>query len=174
MKKILILVLALCLLCGAAAADDTKITINQDSVDQRGSTMVSYTVVPCEEYTVTIDPSVSLSGSGESLSGTIGIKLDTPNFNVPNREITVKLSAAAFKLKNEDQEISYTLKMSGKEYAVGDTVLSWVYGKGTSNTQALVVSATVSSNLPAGNYTDTLTFVVSVSDSNSDETAGAN
>lgn len=174
----LALALALCLLCGGMAmaeGEDTgtnptltgtdKTTIDQDSEKQSADTTVSYTIENCEDYTVTIPGSVTLTGT-DNLSGMIAIELDTTAFNVPGKTITVKLSNAAFKLLSDEREIQYTIKAAGKEYSMGDAVLSWTYGDGTSMTQALVVGATVSSNLPAGVYKDTLTFAVSVTDPN--------
>lgn len=165
MEKILALVLALCLLCGGTAMADAT-TINQDSTSKTANTTVSYTIATNETYTVTIPSAVTLTGTG-SLSGTLPIRLQTPNFNVTGKTITVKLTSTAnglkLKLANSTSEIAYTLKAAGVEYKAGDTLLSWTYdGETTEKTLPLVAGATLSSNLLAGEYTDTLTFTVSV------------
>lgn len=164
MKKLFALVLTLCLLCGSVAVAENT-TINQDSNDKTASTTVSYTIAACEEYTVTIPSSVTLTGT-DNLSGTMRISLKTENFNVFGKTITVKLTSSVndlkLKLANSTSEIDYTLKAGGVKYQVNDTLLSWTYSQNTDQTLALVAQATVSSKLPAGEYTDTLTFAVSV------------
>lgn len=165
MKKILALVLALSLMFSVTALADNT-TINQDTENKTASTTVSYTIATNESYTVTIPSSVTLTGT-DNLSGTLAIGLKTPNFNVSGKTIMVKLTRTAneFNLVNGEKKISYTLKASGVMYKVNDTLLSWTYGRNTDQTLALVAQATVSSNLPAGDYTDTLTFTVSVDSS---------
>lgn len=165
MKKILALVLALSLMFSVTALADNT-TINQDTENKTASTTVSYTIATNESYTVTIPSSVTLTGT-DNLSGTLAIGLKTPNFNVSGKTIMVKLTRTAneFNLVNGEKKISYTLKASGVTYKVNDTLLSWTYGRNTDQTLALVAQATVSSNLPAGDYTDTLTFTVSVDSS---------
>lgn len=158
MKKILALVLALCLCCGIAVAD----TITEKSDSNTASTTVSYTIEACEEYTVTIPSSVKLENKSGTLSGLVSVRLDTSKFNVVGKTITVKLSEAALNLVNGASKIAYTLKNAGVEYKAGDTVLEWAYGGATDQTKALVVTAYMPSNLPAGDYSDTLTFTVSV------------
>lgn len=170
MKKIYAAIFALCLMCGttALAAGNNSTTINQDSTAKTGSTTVSYTIDKNETYTVTIPSSVSLNGT-DNLSGILPIGLKTDKFNVSGKTIAVKLTSTAnnFNLVNGTSKIVYTLKASGKVYNVNDTLLSWEYGQSTTDqTLALVPVATVSSTLPAGDYTDTLTFNVSVTDNN--------
>lgn len=168
MKKIYAAIFALCLMCGttALAAEKNSITINQNSTDKTGSTTVSYTIEENETYTVTIPSEVTLKNDKGTLSGSVSVRLQTASFNVPDKTITVELSTAALKLVNENREINYTLSAAAKEYKAGDTVLRWTYGENTDQTNALVATAYVSSNLPAGDYTDTLTFKVSVTDNN--------
>lgn len=166
MKKAFAMLLALCLLCSGAALAENS-TINQDSASKTANTTVSYTIAANETYTVTIPSSVTLTNAGDNLSGTVSVRLQTPNFNVMGKTIAVKLTKAAFELANGTNKIPYTLKAAGKEYNVDDTLLSWTYGEQTDQTLALVAGATISSTLPAGDYTDTLTFTVSVT-SNAD------
>ncbi len=167
MKKLISLLLTLCLLCGVVALADT--TINQGSDDKAATTTVSYTINTCEDYTVTIPSSVSMSGTSDNISGTISISLDTTTFNVASKTIKVVLSSAAngytdgkYALVNGENKINYTLKRSGQEFKLGDTLIEWTYGNGTQVSVSLIAQAYPSANLPAGNYTDTLTFTVSV------------
>lgn len=168
MKKAFAMLLALCLLCGGVALAENS-TINQDSASKTADTTVSYTIAENETYTVTIPSSVTLTNAGDNLSGTVSVRLQTPNFNVVGKTIAVKLTKAAFELANGDNKIPYSIKSAGNGVALNDTVLSWTYGDATTdNTKALTVQSTNGlSNLPAGDYTDTLTFTVSVT-SNAD------
>lgn len=171
MKKFLALALALCLLCGGVAlADDT--TINQDSTGNTGSTTVSYTIQPNETYTVTIPSSVTLTADEDSaLTGSMTIALDASNFNVSGKKINVKLTDTTndFNLVNGQQKISYFLKRNGNTEAIakGSLVLDWAssngltYGSYTNNA-TYTISAEIPEHAPAGDYTDTLTFTVSV------------
>lgn len=167
MKKIYAAIFALCLMCGTTALAANSTTIDQDSTDKTGSTTVSYTIKENETYTVTIPSSVSLKGT-DNLNGILSIGLKTDNFNVSGITIEVKLTSTEndFNLVNGTSKIAYTLKASNVVYGVNDTLLSWKYGQKTDQTLALVPMATVSSTLPAGDYTDTLTFKVSVTDNN--------
>lgn len=92
MKKILALVIALCLLCGGAAVADAT-TINQDSVSRTANTTVSYTIATCEDYTVTIPSAVTLTaGEDSKLTGKMTVGLDCPKFNVAGKGVDVTLS----------------------------------------------------------------------------------
>lgn len=169
MKKILALVLALTLLCCGAAVADT--TIDQSSTDRNANTTLSYTItkVDNEEYIVTIPSSVTLTNGTSGLSGTITIKLDAPNFNVDGKKIEVKLTSSAndFSLKYGNSKIAYSIETSSNTVvAANGTVLSWTYSDqaNTTASETLTVSSTDNlTALPAGTYTDTLTFNVSVS-----------
>lgn len=164
--------LALCLTLGVTAtAEGNNTTINQSSTSKTGTTTVSYTVAACEGYTVTIPASVTLTGSTGNLSGTLAIRLYTRDFNVSGKTIAVKLTNSTNSLylvnkDNADKKFTYTLNASGNTYYVNDTLLSWTYGNSnTDQTLALVAQATTPLGLPAGEYTDTLTFTVSVTNS---------
>lgn len=138
-------------------------TINQDSTSKTANTTVSYTIATCEAYTVTIPSAVTLTGT-DNLSGNLAVCLQTPNFNVSGKTIVVKLTSTAndFNLVNGTSKIAYSLKVTGVRYEVNDTLLSWKYGGETDQTLTLVAQATVSSDLPAGEYTAPMTFTVSV------------
>lgn len=170
MKKILAMVLTLCLLCGGVALADT--TINQDSTSNTADTTVSYNVATCEDYTVTIPSSVSLTaGEGSELTGSMTLSLDASDFNVYGKHINVKLTDTAndFNLVNDEQKISYALKRMGSsdEITKGSLVLDWALSSGLLFNVYTVsaqyeISAEIPAHAPAGAYTDTLTFTVSV------------
>lgn len=168
MKKLISLLLTLCLLCGVVAlAENANTTIDQNTTEKTATTTVSYTIGTCEEYTVIIPSSVTMTATGTNLSGTVAVRLQTPDFNVSGKTITVKLTQSLnnLTLVNGTNKITYTLKAAGKEYNVGDVVLQWTYGESTDQTNALVAQATLTSGLPAGEYSDTLTFTVTVESS---------
>lgn len=167
MKKIFAMALALCLMCGTTALADT--TITQDTEAKSASTTLSYTIEECTDYTVTIPSKALLVNRDGTLNGSIAVKLNTSTFNVANKKITVKLEQAGLKLVNGTNEIIYTLMAGGEEYKSGDTIIEWTYGEKTDQSNTLILQAYPSSNLPAGEYTDTLTFSVSVEDTSAGE-----
>lgn len=151
-------------------AENTNTTIKQDTADKTAQTKVSYTIAANESYTVTIPSGVALTNTDGTLSGSIEIGLDASNFNTTGKTIEVKLTDGAFELVNGENKIQYEIKKSNEKVVKNDTVLSWICtGTGSaSQTETLAVSANnVAANLPAGEYTDTLTFTVSVTDSGS-------
>lgn len=168
MKKVLAFFLSLSLLCGALAfaEESTTNTITNKTEQKTADTTVIYEIVENDSYTVTIPSKVTLEDHQGSLSGTLSVKLQTKAFNVSGSQITVKLTKCNFKLVCGTNEIPYTLKASGKEYEQGDSIISWTYGQSTEVSNTLVVQATVSKPLPAGKYTDTLTFTVSIESAN--------
>lgn len=165
MKKLLSLALVLCLMLGVTAMAEGN-TITQDSSEKKGQTTVKFNIEATENYTVTIPSSVSLDKTSTgTIEGSDKIVLDTRDFHATGKTVTVTLSSSAngFKLKNGDNEISYTMK-SGSVIMTGDmTLASWTFGQDTyQNVPISFECDTNLSNLPAGDYTDTLTFTVSV------------
>jgi len=76
MKKIITMILALCLLCGAAALAETEITQNWGE----GTTMVTLEIeqpAPCCDYIVTIPSTMTIDADGTS---TMQIKLDASDY----------------------------------------------------------------------------------------------
>lgn len=173
MKKILVLILALCLLCSGMAFADT--TIKQDSTDKTGKTTVSYSVATNESYTVTIPGSVTLTATTDEdsseLTGSMSLSLKANDFNVSGKTINVRLTGTDndFNLVNGGQKISYSLTRSGSSDAItkNATVLNWALSSGLQfNAWETSATYTISADIPehalAGAYTDTLTFTVSV------------
>lgn len=163
MKKIIALVLSLCLLCGAGALAETT---------QTGSTKVTYTITTSESYTLTVPASASLNQNEGGPTGYMDVTLDATNFNVSGKTISVALTGAAFKLSNGTDEIAYTLKygtnkgnQSGTVLNLNDTILTWTYGNAATVTTdvRINVSSSEVTGKTAGEYSDTLTFTASVS-----------
>lgn len=163
MKKLISLLLTLCLLCGVVALADT--TINQGSDDKTATTTVSYTIEANDSYTVTIPSSVTLTAGGNTLSSSMQIKLDATSFNVPRKQIVVKLTAAAMKLVDDtSNEIPYTITLNDTTVNVNDAVLTWHSSNAAKTAYAKLSFSATLDNQPAGSYSDTLTFTVSVED----------
>lgn len=163
MKKILAMLLALCALCGGAAMAEQNIT----SAETAGTTELIYKVEWCDEYTVSIPATETLtpSADGSALVGTLTVSLNAENYTVPNKMIYVQLQTMSGILTHESDPnitLSYTLRSEDDEpLQAGDNVITF---RSLSNVVAIsnemTISAALSSTTPAGNYTDTLTFNV--------------
>lgn len=168
MKKILALVMTLCLLCGAAALAESSIT--PDS--QTATASVTYVIEAKDEYTVVIPSAITIDS--ETATGSFTVKVLTGANLVSGNELFVKLMSTTndFKLMDEDgNSVAYTVKRgtltpwksnselgdTGKvlfsqrngfplqEDKVSDTILITVTGKGV-----------------VGTYSDQLNFSVSI------------
>lgn len=174
MKKILAVIMALCLACGAVAfAVPTGTSINQDSQNKNATTTVSYTVDVVQEYTVTIPSAVTLTTSqdGQSASGSGRLTMSDVKFNVTGA-VCVKLLAAAnydetnakFYLSSGfGDPIEYTITdADGAPVVLEQDLLIWMEGY-ENNKAENTLTFTVSdlTNAYGGTeYTDTLTFNV--------------
>lgn len=178
MKKFLAILMTLCLLCSAFAfaEESSTTTINNDSETKTANTTVSYTVEAKQNYTVTIPASLSLTQQNDNtLSNTMTLSLNVGDFNVANKKIIVKLTAASFMLSanNNTTTIPYNIFKPGSVGVQLNTiVLEWSYGTSTSKNLSEKLTITTapvqSANVPAGDYTDTLTFTVAVTDNTTD------
>lgn len=178
MKKILGWMLVLSLLCaGSAWATDAQDgTITTSGGTQ--STTVIYKVEPATDFTVTIPANFPLSvgedttdSGSQSLTGSQKLVIQPENFNVAGKGVAVALTKSSHGLKLMSSD-----GMNSIEYTIGDengTALTvsespfmyWKYGdQATAVEVMLTISAEITSALPAGEYTDTLTFTVSVVD----------
>lgn len=164
MKKIIALVLSLCLLCGAVALAEAT---------QTGSTKVTYTIATSESYILTVPASATLDTNEGGPTGYMDVKLDATNFNVSGKRISVALTGAAFKLSNGTDELAYTLKygtnkgnQSGTVLNLNDTILTWNFGDDAivKTDVRINVSSSEVAGKTAGEYSDTLTFTASVDD----------
>ena len=164
MKKLLSLLVALSLLCTGTALAETQITENNGT----GETMITYTVPePVTSYTVTIPSSVSIPQGDSSATMQISIAADSTLETDKTLSVTLENSGNAFKLLHTSgsDTITYTVSKDSQTLDVGDTVLSWTEGEDIPGAATLTMALAESINgKAAGDYSDTLTFKVSVSD----------
>lgn len=166
MKKILTLALAAAMLSATgitAFVADTE--VNQDTpAPQSGSTSVTMSVAP--SYTVTIPESVVLN---EQTDGTYSndAVITATNIRLNNKIINVTMDSD-FLLENAQGAVAlpYTLTINNKEKASGDTVATF-----STNADLTLVQQSdtmhFTADVPtyAGDYSDTVTFTISVNDS---------
>lgn len=160
MKKLVALTLALCLLGGAAALAENTFT-HEGLVSGQGKTEVTYTVEPNTEFTVTIPSAVAIDP--ETFAGSMELALSAPAYNVRGGAVTVELVPGERSLKNGDTAVPYVLADGKGEFASDAevSVLGWQCdGVTTAVSSTLTVTAEKRGDLPAGLYTDQLTFKV--------------
>lgn len=168
MKKftafLLTLVLAFSLSVTAFAAGTT---VNPDTDPKAGTTTVSLNIAPT--YTITIPATVNLSRT-EDTSGTVTyiqtaeIKASEGLRLLANQNIQVTLESD-FKLATNDQAatLDYTVTAGGVTFdkaSIGDKVVATFDTSTTAQSQTLTFSA--DDPQYAGDYSDTVTFTVSV------------
>lgn len=160
MKELVALMLALCLLGGAAALAENTFT-HEGLLSGQGTTEVTYTVQPNTEFTVTIPSSVTIdTGTNQ---GSMTLALSAPAYNVRGDIVSVMLAPGERSLKNGDAAIPYVIKAGEDvlEPSLEVDVLSWTCDGVTKDAgSTLTVTAMPGSDLPAGSYTDQLTFKV--------------
>ena len=164
MKKIFCLLLTLSLLCMGVALADTEITTE----DGTGETTVNYTVPePGTEFVVIIPPSVTIP-QGET-SATMQISIEEGSTLESGKTLSVKLESSAngFKLQLAEgsETISYKVEKDGQAVNASGDVLSWTGGQAIPEAATLTMALTESTDgKTAGDYSDTLTFKLSVAD----------
>ena len=162
MKKPICLLLALSLLCAGVALADTEITTDGGT----GSTTVTYTVPEAQTgYTVIIPPSVSIP-QGET-SATMQISIGTGSTLESGKTLSVKLESSAnnfsLKLTGGSDTIGYKVEKDSQAVNAGGEVLSWTGGQAIPEAATLTMELTESTDgKTAGDYSDTLTFKLSV------------
>ena len=162
MKKPICLLLALSLLCAGVALADTEITTDGGT----GSTTVTYTVPePGTGYTVVIPASVAIP-QGET-STTMQISVGADSTLESGKTLSVKLESSAnnFKLQLAEgsETISYKVEKDGQAVNASGDVLSWTGGQAIPEAATLTMELTESTDgKTAGDYSDTLTFKLSV------------
>ena len=166
MKKIIAMILSLCLLCGAIALAeaDNKLTKDNTSAD----TTLSYTIEVDDGYTITIPSAVTFAPAGQtairafiSISGqaSMGWNAGKATLNVHVN----KVSGTLMRVGAEAGEtgIPYTLTDSSDEPLVeGMPVLTInITGSGVANGTRMFALADINGlNIASGTYSDTLTF----------------
>jgi len=156
------MLLALCLLGGASAlAADTQVT--QDG--KSGNTTVTYEILENKAFCVTIPASATIDP--QTNEGSMVFRIEAPNFNAKGWGVSVNLtnSTGNFNLKNGDKAIPYKLKDSnGYELGLWNGVIEWNCDGVSSGAEATVTLEALPGNasgfIEAGEYSDTLTFMV--------------
>ncbi|MBR3796536.1 MAG: hypothetical protein IKK34_11030 [Clostridia bacterium] len=150
MKKIFAMVLAACLLCGAAALAETKSTI--------------LTAEIAEEYEITIPATVNIAFEATSTDLPVEVTtlrlLSKGTIADTVRKLYVQVSDNDDTLENANgDQINYTL--GGSEAASG----KWLYftETGTKNFTVDITKAAWDA-APAGSYENTITFTVAIGD----------
>ena len=162
MKKVLCLLLTLSLLCAGVALADTNITTDGGT----GSTTVTYTVPePGTDFVVIIPPSVTIPQGGTS--ATMQISIGTGSTLESGKTLSVKLESSAngFKLQLAEgsETISYKVEKDGQAVNASGDVLSWTGGQAIPEAATLTMELTeLTDGKTAGDYSDTLTFKLSV------------
>lgn len=162
MKKRICLLLALSLLCAGVALADTEITTDGGT----GSTTVTYTVPEAQTgYTVIIPPSVSIP-QGET-SATMQISVGADSTLESGKTLSVKLESSAnnfsLMLAGGSDAISYKVEKDSQTVNAGGEVLSWKGGEAIPAAATLTMALTESTDgKTAGDYSDTLTFKLSL------------
>ena len=162
MKKIFCLLLTLSLLCMGVALADTEITTE----DGTGETTVNYTVPePGTDFVVIIPPSVTIPQGGTSATMQISVGADSTLESGKTLSVKLESSANGFKLQLAEgsETISYKVEKDGQAVNASGDVLSWTGGQAIPEAATLTMELTESTDgKTAGDYSDTLTFKLSV------------
>ena len=162
MKRILCSLLVLSLLCAGVALADTNITTDGGT----GSTTVTYTVPePGTGYTVVIPASVAIPQGETSTTMQISVGADSTLESGKTLSVKLESSANGFKLQLAEgsETISYKVEKDGQAVNASGDVLSWTGGQAIPEAATLTMELTESTDgKTAGDYSDTLTFKLSV------------
>ena len=162
MKQLICLLLALSLLCAGVALADTEITTDGGT----GSTTVTYTVPePGTGYTVVIPASVAIPQGETSTTMQISVGADSTLESGKTLSVKLESSANGFKLQLAEgsETISYKVEKDGQAVNASGDVLSWTGGQAIPEAATLTMELTESTDgKTAGDYSDTLTFKLSV------------
>lgn len=152
MKKIIALILALCLLCGAVAF---ATEINQDSTSQSAETILTTTIE--ESYTLTIPATLNIAyGATET-----DMPLTVSNYRLKSTNQLKLRQSWDGALENESgNTISYSLKYGNADVSSNTNPVTFD-ANGTKNLVVTIAQSAWNSAAP-GTYTDTVTFTVSI------------
>lgn len=162
MKKLLAAVLTLTLL-GTMSATAFATDIKQDSQEQSGSTDVTFSVAPT--YTVTIPAKVDLEKDANNRY-TKDLTISAENVRlVKGKELHVALSSD-FKLTNASgtaYEWPYTVKVGTSDRVINNNDIVAAFKTMTAE-QSEVLHFAADNPEYAGDYSDTVTFTISIAD----------
>ncbi len=141
------------------AAENSVIT--QDNIEKKGSITVDYNMK--ESYTVTIPASISFTDTQKTVERALQVE-DIAIKEGSSLRVNVS-SMNNFKMKNNDAEIDYSLVVNTHDIAEENNQDVLVIESGEKSGWAILHFKTDLSKNKAtysGNYSDTLTFTVSV------------
>ena len=172
MKKIIAMILSLCLLCSVIALAENETTFNQNSTNG-GTTTLSYTITVNDGYTVTIPTTVEFAQRGQyeyQSQLTIAVAKDS-GYNAGDKTLNVyvdKVSGYLTNNKNAEAKIPYALYTSPSAttpLTAGDPVLSVGFTNmafnGTPQANIFAKFSIQDLQLVSGTYSDILTFTAS-------------
>ncbi len=165
MKKFISILTALALtLSLSVTAFATDTTVDQDSDDPKtGTTAVTLNVNP--SYTVTIPVTVELNAQGtdpETYGSSMDITADADVRLLEGKVITVTITSD-FTMEDSDtgSTLDYTVAVDGTDITSGGTVATF---KTSTAAQTSTLSFAADAPKYAGDYSDTVTFTISVTD----------
>ena len=161
MKKLICLLLTLSLLCAGIALAENTI----DPSNPSQNTTVTFDIPePQTDYTVTIPASVAFVDDATTTNMTVTIGADSTLAVGATLLVTLESSANSFQLKQGDNAITYAVKKDSQTVNAGDAVLSWTGGEDIPAAATLTMELTEPTDgKTAGDYSDTLTFELSLS-----------
>lgn len=180
MKRAFALLLALCLLLGGAALADTSTITKPSNPSDSPSKDTTINLAVDQAYTVVIPQSVNLAydATTSTYRATDTVKVTECRLNLgESLRVAITNSANkdtsnAFYIKASGHSVPYSVKV-GSNAAVtalpttgGITVLTCAAGTAAASLPTVALTFSTGANptfLLAGNYTDTLTFTVSIS-----------
>ena len=151
-----------------SAIADTTVTPDPDNMPNpkpgTANTEVEFSVDPT--YSVTIPANVELADNGSGIYANTGIIDAQDVFLEPNQAIAVTISGD-FKLENEiDSGITVGYQAEGPLGFVGNGDIVILFGTSDEAQSANVVFRTTEDPQYAGNYSDTVTFGISIATMN--------
>lgn len=166
-KRLLAAVMALTMVSAIAPMSvfaDTPVRPDPDNMPNpkpsSANTEVEFSVEP--DYIVTIPATVTLEDNGSGIYANTGTITADDVFLKPNQAIAVTISGD-FKLENEiDSGITVDYQAEGPMGIVGNGDIVTLFGTSDESQSAEVEFSTLEDPQYAGNYSDTVTFGISI------------
>ena len=149
MKKIFVMILALCLLCGATAF---ATTLNPSNTS--GETILTTTIN--ETYTLTIPSTLNIAFNATETP----LELTVSNYRLKAENMILLGQNWDGTLNSGSNSLSYSLKYNGTNVSSNNNPVTFT-GNGTVELIVAITEAAWNS-AAAGEYTDTVTFTSSI------------
>jgi hypothetical protein len=175
-KKVITMALALTLALSMTGTAFAETTVTDTSDPKTGNTVVDYTVA--EGYTVTIPDNKTLTDDdGDGTFDGNGILKASDVRIASGKTLKVEISSTNFDngynlVYDTNSKIPYTIKVGSDEITENNKEVYTVQSGATPEEVTLSYEATatqISNASKAGNHTDTLTFTVDVTDTETNE-----